>query len=122
MARKRKDPQMRFEDLTREKIAGQEPPPYPQESQPPIQPPGPAADRGPTAVPTAEEIAARAEFQPGDGPPTPPFSLQGKSVWVVDTHALIHQLYHAMPEMASPSGSRSLSSSGFCSRSAFPPA
>jgi DNA polymerase-1 len=104
MARKRKDPQLRFEDLTREKIAGQEPPPYPQESQPPIQPPGPAADRGPTPVPTAEEIAARAEFQPGDGPPTPPFPLQGKTVWVVDTHALIHQLYHAMPEMASPSG------------------
>jgi len=34
----------------------------------------------------------------------PPESLQGRTVWIVDTHALIHQVFHALPEMTSPDG------------------
>ena len=34
----------------------------------------------------------------------PPESLAGQTVWVVDSHSLIHQVFHAMPEMTSPSG------------------
>ncbi len=54
--------------------------------------------------PPAAEVAARSEFQPADTLPRPPEPLNGKKVWVVDTHALVHQLYHAMGEMSSPSG------------------
>ncbi|MGD0516875.1 MAG: DNA polymerase I [Thermoguttaceae bacterium] len=31
-------------------------------------------------------------------------SLIGKSVWVIDGHSLIHQVFHALPEMSSPRG------------------
>jgi DNA polymerase-1 len=31
-------------------------------------------------------------------------SLSGKSVYVVDAHSLIYQVFHAMPEMSSPTG------------------
>lgn len=34
----------------------------------------------------------------------PPASLQGQSVWVIDAHSLIHQVFHALPEMSSPRG------------------
>ena len=34
----------------------------------------------------------------------PPPSLSGKSVWVIDGHSLIHQVFHALPEMSSPRG------------------
>jgi len=34
----------------------------------------------------------------------PPESLEGRTVWVVDAHSLIHQLFHAMPDMTSPRG------------------
>ena len=34
----------------------------------------------------------------------PPESLQGQTVYVIDAHSLIHQLFHAMPEMTSPQG------------------
>jgi DNA polymerase I len=33
-----------------------------------------------------------------------PTSLAGQSVWVVDSHSLIHQVFHALPEMTSPKG------------------
>ena len=33
-----------------------------------------------------------------------PASLAGQSVWVVDSHSLIHQVFHAIPNMTSPSG------------------
>ncbi len=35
---------------------------------------------------------------------TAPASLAGQSVWVVDAHSLIHQVFHAIPNMTSPSG------------------
>jgi len=34
----------------------------------------------------------------------PPESLAGQTVWIVDSHSLIHQVFHALPEMTSPSG------------------
>ena len=34
----------------------------------------------------------------------PPESLQGQTVYVIDAHSLIHQLFHAMPDMTSPQG------------------
>ncbi len=34
----------------------------------------------------------------------PPASLAGQTVWVVDAHSLIHQVFHALPEMTSPKG------------------
>jgi DNA polymerase-1 len=33
-----------------------------------------------------------------------PRSLEGKTVWVIDAHSLIHQVFHALPEMTSPKG------------------
>jgi DNA polymerase I len=33
-----------------------------------------------------------------------PASLAGQTVWVVDSHSLIHQVFHAISEMTSPSG------------------
>jgi DNA polymerase-1 len=39
------------------------------------------------------------------GPDEPaPESLAGKTVWVVDAHSLIHQVFHAIPNMTSPHG------------------
>ena len=37
-------------------------------------------------------------------PATLPASLAGQTVWVVDAHSLIHQVFHAIPDMTSPSG------------------
>ena len=34
----------------------------------------------------------------------PPRSLEGKTVYLVDTHSLIHQVFHALPNMSSPDG------------------
>lgn len=31
-------------------------------------------------------------------------SLAGKTVWVIDAHSLIHQVFHALPEMSGPRG------------------
>ena len=33
-----------------------------------------------------------------------PESLAGQTVWVIDAHSLIHQVFHALPEMTSPKG------------------
>ena len=37
-------------------------------------------------------------------PPLPTDSLHGKTVYVVDSHSLIYQVFHAMPEMTGPHG------------------
>ena len=39
-----------------------------------------------------------------ESPATP--SLAGKTVYVVDAHSLIYQVFHALPEMTSPRVSR----------------
>ena len=43
-------------------------------------------------------------YPTAETPSSPPESLAGQTVWVVDAHSLIHQVFHAMPEMTSPSG------------------
>ena len=34
----------------------------------------------------------------------PPATLEGKTVYVIDTHSLVYQVFHALPEMTSPTG------------------
>jgi len=34
----------------------------------------------------------------------PPESLAGQTVWVIDGHSLVYQVFHALPEMSSPRG------------------
>ena len=57
-----------------------------------------------------EEGPAPRAHAPPEPPPReaaaepPPESLAGKTVYVVDAHSLIHQVFHALPEMASPNG------------------
>src|SRR5262245_9881911 len=48
---------------------------------------------------TPEENASK-ECQPADETP----NLAGKTVYVVDSHSLIYQVFHALPEMSGPSG------------------
>ena len=37
-------------------------------------------------------------------PPAAPPPLPDQTVWVIDAHSLIHQVFHALPEMTSPQG------------------
>ena len=60
----------------------------------------PAASRAKPAIASAEPC-----------PPTPPRienadpnDLTGKTVYVVDSHSLIYQVFHALPEMSGPNG------------------
>ncbi len=48
----------------------------------------------------------REDVQPAgsQGTEVPSPQLAGKTVWVIDAHSLIHQVFHALPEMASPRG------------------
>ena len=60
--------------------------------------------------PEPEEMRHAAHDQAACLPPAlghtspPPESLAGQSVWVIDAHSLIHQVFHAMPEMTGPRG------------------
>ncbi|HEY2146865.1 MAG TPA: DNA polymerase I, partial [Pirellulales bacterium] len=61
-----------------------------------------------TMASTAAEAAAVTGAEPvardeARGTP-PPKSLRGKTVYVVDSHSLIFQVFHALPEMTSPRG------------------
>ena len=47
------------------------------------------------AVPTTQKPLAMEGLAAG---------LEGKSVYVIDSHSLIHQVFHALPEMTSPKG------------------
>jgi len=59
--------------------------------------PARAGRRGPS-TPSAAELPLCRTSTP------PPDTLEGRSVWVVDAHSLIHQLFHAMPNMTGPQG------------------
>ncbi|MBN2578083.1 MAG: DNA polymerase I, partial [Pirellulales bacterium] len=79
--------------------------PQPEENAPS----GQSAFRAPhSALPPASTAAgtedgpARESPHPSSLIPHP--SLSGKSVWVIDAHSLIHQVFHALPEMTSPRG------------------
>src|SRR5260221_6282660 len=54
-----------------------------------------------SALTAAEPIAAD---EPAARGTPPPKSLRGKTVYVVDSHSLIFQVFHALPEMTSPRG------------------
>jgi DNA polymerase-1 len=41
---------------------------------------------------------------PGHATPVAPPDLTGKTVWVIDTLSRVYQLFHALPEMSSPTG------------------
>lgn len=60
----------------------------------------------PDACPTEEPIVVEdLEITLPSAPATPPpESLDGCAVWVVDANSLIHQVFHALPEMTSPKG------------------
>ena len=61
--------------------------------------PGPHGNDPDTEVPGSDPPAAVSR------PPSPvPASLEGQTVWVIDSHSLIHQVFHALPEMTSPKG------------------
>jgi len=66
---------------------------------------GTVADEG--TVPGAgaasgDDTSSPAPAPSGDSPS--PERLEDRTVYVVDAHALIHQLFHALPEMTSPQG------------------
>jgi len=52
----------------------------------------------------AESAHAARGCQAGKPDVPSPKSLAGQTVWVVDAHSLIHQVFHAIPVMTSPSG------------------
>ena len=55
--------------------------------------------------PPSALVPSPAPLVPSPAPLTPlPQSLLGQTVWVVDSHSLIHQVFHALPEMTSPKG------------------
>jgi len=51
-----------------------------------------------------DEPSLAATLHPASSPSPVPESLEGRSVYVIDTHALIYQVFHALPEMSSPRG------------------
>ena len=72
---------------------------------------GAGQESGPTAAekplpPPAEIGSDRLQTYPtaAETPSPQPESLAGQTVWVVDAHSLIHQVFHAIPDMTSPSG------------------
>ncbi len=70
------------------------------------------APRAAASQPGAGQPQAAAAHPPQPGAAEPqaaaaqssPASLAGQTVWVVDSHSLIHQVFHALPEMTSPRG------------------
>ncbi len=70
--------------------------------QPLLFPPEPGAS-GSAPVP-AENSAAGPPLLPSATVKPVPESLEGRSVYAVDANSLIHQVFHALPEMTSPSG------------------
>src|SRR6185436_10934953 len=53
----------------------------------------------------AQDTAIRSETPATRSPPvTSVAALAGQTVYVVDAHSLIYQVFHALPEMSGPSG------------------
>ena len=59
-----------------------------------------------TAVDAADLLGTEgpSPLSVSQSPPLPLSSLAGQTVWVIDSHSLIHQVFHALPEMTSPKG------------------
>ncbi len=66
----------------------------------------PKGEETPTelADPLATEVPSPLAISPSPPLPVSPSSLAGQTVWVIDSHSLIHQVFHALPEMTSPKG------------------
>src|SRR5205823_5010123 len=72
----------------------------------------PGMEEAPLAIATRAKSRATADANPRPDGPVADVSgttrdapdLAGKSVWVVDAHSLIFQVFHAIPEMSSPRG------------------
>lgn len=68
----------------------------------------PAAEPSRPPAPVVADPASHDEVPAGVQQPLPmeesSGSLEGKSVYVIDSHSLIHQVFHALPEMTSPKG------------------
>lgn len=69
------------------------------EKQKPQTSPAIHTDRGGAEMVSAGESGAK-ELAEAHSPP----ELHGKNVYLVDAHSLIHQVFHALPEMTSPTG------------------
>jgi DNA polymerase I len=65
----------------------------------------PASVAPPSALASGSRLNIESQT-PNPEPRTlnPEPSLIGKTVWVIDGHSLIHQVFHALPEMSSPRG------------------
>ncbi len=55
-------------------------------------------------VTTVDDIADACAIEPAENGVAPPDDLTGKTVYVIDSHSLIFQVFHAIAEMTSPSG------------------
>src|SRR3954447_20516728 len=60
----------------------------------------------------ASESARSAEAKPCGVADQPP-DLTGKTVYLVDSHSLIYQVFHAIPEMTGPNGQPVAAVQGF---------
>jgi DNA polymerase-1 len=57
-----------------------------------------------SSAPTEEPVAIPVAVSPPKVTTAEPVSVAGKTVYVVDSHSLIYQVFHAMPEMTGPNG------------------
>lgn len=65
----------------------------------------PAMEKSATGTPSPDSLASDSPTAGRhDAAPIVPESLAGKTVYVIDSFSLIYQVFHAMPEMTSPSG------------------
>jgi DNA polymerase-1 len=64
---------------------------------------GPVVSEKPTAASNPQSPIPNLPH-PIPSPRLPISSLAGQTVWVVDAHSLIHQVFHALPEMTTPAG------------------
>ncbi len=63
----------------------------------------PGLELGPDVPASTDPSEAPASMRMARSTP-PPESLQGQTVYVIDAHSLIYQVFHALPEMTSPRG------------------
>jgi DNA polymerase I len=72
--------------------------------KPSVQFPPPALPSPASVVTPAEDPSLARRDSEADDAPVLAGDLAGKSVYIVDSHSLIYQVFHAMPEMTGPSG------------------
>ena len=71
----------------------------------PLRPATPSEGETRPSPDESSSLIPHPSLPPGSvAPLSAPASLAGQSVWVVDAHSLIHQVFHAIPNMTSPSG------------------